>query len=138
MVNAERKARIGGTSVEYRPTRSILTKASDFIDTFDYTLNPYSGCGFGCNYCYAAFFARTDELKDNWGQWVQVKENALELLVKKRRKPLINATTYMSSVTDPYQPVEKDLGLTRAILEELLRYHQVHLVVQTRGPLVTR
>ncbi len=127
-----------GKQVEYRPAKSILTQPSGYIDAFDFTLNPYSGCGFGCTYCYAAFFARTDELKDNWGKWIQVKENALELLVKKRKKPLIDTTIYMSSVSDPYQPIEKDLELTRTLLEELLAYHQVRLVVQTRGPLVTR
>src|SRR5205807_557108 len=100
--------------------------------------NPYSGCTFGCNYCYAAFFANTETLKQNWGRWVQVKENALSLLIKRRKKPLIDKTIYMSSVTDPYQPIERDLKLTRALLEELLAYHQVHLVVQTRGSLVTR
>src|SRR5436190_4737086 len=113
MVDSERKTRLGQTVIEYRSTRSILTESSGFIEAFDYTLNPYAGCSFGCTYCYAAFFARTDELKDTWGQWVHVKENALALLVKRRRKPLVGATIYMSSVTDPYQPVEKELALTR-------------------------
>ncbi len=138
MVESVRKAKLGQAQVEYRAAKSILTQPSGYIDAFDFTLNPYSGCGFGCTYCYAAFFARTDELKDNWGKWIQVKDNALELLVKKRKKPLIDTTIYMSSVTDPYQPIEKDLELTCALLEELLAYHQVRLVVQTRGPLVTR
>src|SRR5260221_9740689 len=138
MVESVRKAKLGQAQVEYRAAKSILTQPSGYIDAFDFTLNPYSGCGFGCTYCYAAFFARTDELKDNWGKWIQVKENALELLVKKRKKPLIDTTIYMSSVSDPYQPIEKDLELTRTLLEELLAYHQVRLVVQTRGPLVTR
>jgi DNA repair photolyase len=138
MVDSVRKTRLGQAEVEYRPAKSILTQPSGYIDAFDFTLNPYSGCGFGCTYCYAAFFARTDELKDTWGKWIQVKENALDLLVKKRNKPLIDETIYMSSVTDPYQPIEKDLELTRAILQELIDYHQVRLVVQTRGPLVTR
>ena len=44
---------------------------------YDFTLNPYSGCGFGCTYCYAAFFARDAEKRDNWGYWVNVKENAV-------------------------------------------------------------
>ena len=44
----------------------------------------------------------------------------------------------MSSVTDPYQPIERELELTRRILEELVTYHQPRLVIQTRGPLVTR
>jgi DNA repair photolyase len=130
--------RIGRSTVEYRHASSILTKATGFADSFDYTLNPYSGCQFGCTYCYAAFFAKTDDLKDSWGQWIHVKENALDLLKRQRRKPLIDKTLYMSTVTDPYQPIEKDLNLTRAILEELLIYHRVRLMVQTRGPLVTR
>ncbi|MBX3083397.1 MAG: radical SAM protein [Anaerolineae bacterium] len=128
---------IGHSRVEFKPSKSILTRSSGYIGTFDYTLNPYGGCTFGCTYCYAAFFARTETLKAEWGNWVQVKENALDLL-KKRRRPLNGQTIYMSSVTDPYQPIEKELELTRAILEELAAYHQPRLVIQTRSPLVTR
>lgn len=124
--------------VEHIQSRSILTKSSGFANTFDYSLNPYSGCVFGCTYCYAAFFARSPELQQTWGQWVQVKDTALELLRKKRKKPLIDQSIYMSTVTDPYQPVERELGLTRSIIEELLRYHRVKLVIQTRSTLVTR
>jgi DNA repair photolyase len=116
----------------------ILTEAKGFMGTYDYTLNPYSGCSFGCNYCYAAFFARSTEEKDNWGKWLKVKENALQLLIKWRKKPLLNKTIYISSVTDPYQPIEKELELTRSILKELLNYHKPRLVIQTRSPLVTR
>mgnify|MGYP000412656660 CR=1 FL=1 len=124
--------------IQHKQAKSILNKASGFIDSYDYTLNPYSGCTFGCSYCYAAFFTPTDELQETWGQWVQVKENALELLRKKRKRPLIDQTLYMSSVTDPYQPVERKLELVRSLLRELLDYHRVRLVVQTRSPLVTR
>jgi len=129
---------IGHSEINYKQASSILSKATGFIDAFDYTLNPYTGCTFGCSYCYAAFFARDRDLQQRWGQWLQVKENALALLQKKRRRPLIDQTIYMSSVTDPYQPIEKDLELTRAILDELATYHQVRLVIQTRGTLVTR
>ena len=41
--------RIGPTQVTYRPARDILTKTSGFIKTYDFTLNPYSGCSFGCS-----------------------------------------------------------------------------------------
>lgn len=125
-------------SVQHKQVKSILANASGFISDYDYTLNPYSGCAFGCIYCYAAFFAPTDEQHEQWGKWVEVKENALELLQRKRKRPMIDKKIYMSSVTDPYQPVERKLELTRAILRELLDYHQVRLVVQTRSPLVTR
>jgi len=130
--------RYGHSGVTSREARSILTRSSGFVDTYDYTLNPYSGCTFGCTYCYAAFFARTEAAQAKWGDWVEVKENALALLKKKRKRPLTEKTIYMSSVTDPYQPIERELELTRAILEELLTYHQPKLVVQTRATLVTR
>lgn len=122
----------------YREASSILTKATGFMGTYDFTLNPYSGCSFGCTYCYAAFFAREQELRDSWGRWVQVKENALALLRRHRGKPLRGTRIYMSSVTDPYQPAERELELTRGILQELVRHHQPTLVIQTRSPLVTR
>lgn len=129
---------IGKTEIEYKSASSILTKASGFMEDYDYTLNPYSGCSFGCTYCYAAFFSRNKLKMDSWGEWVSVKENALTLLKKKRKRPLLDKTIYLSSVTDPYQPIEKELEITRTILKELLDYHKVRLVVQTRSSLVTR
>lgn len=133
-----RKSKLGNTSIDYVQAAGILTEAKGFMGAYDYTLNPYSGCSFGCNYCYAAFFSRSTGDKDNWGNWLRVKENALQLLMKKRKKPLIDKTIYMSSVTDPYQPIEKDLELTRNLLKELIDYHQVRVVIQTRSPLATR
>ena len=133
-----KKTRLGHSEIEYSNASSILTEGKGFMDGYDYTLNPYSGCSFGCNYCYAAFFATTKEKMDSWGYWVRVKENALQLLMKQRKKPLLNKTIYLSSVTDPYQPIERELELTRNILKELIKYHEVRLVIQTRSPIVTR
>ncbi|MEZ4905679.1 MAG: radical SAM protein [Spirosomataceae bacterium] len=129
---------LGKSKIEYIQSASILTEGKGFMDAYDFTLNPYTGCTFGCNYCYAAFFSRSEEEKNNWGYWLKVKENALALLIKKRRKPLIDKTIYISSVTDPYQPIEKELELTRKLLKELIDFHRVRLVIQTRSPLVTR
>lgn len=131
-----RPDRAGRAAVEYGEAKSILTPATGFMSGYDYTLNPYSGCSFGCTYCYAASFARSEELRDTWGAWVRVKENAVSLL-RRMRKPITGATIYMSSVTDPYQPIERRLGLVRALLEVLVE-RQPRLVVQTRSPLVTR
>lgn len=133
-----RKKKIGQADIQYVQSSSILTEAKGFMEAYDYTLNPYSGCSFGCNYCYAAFFARSSDERENWGNWLKVKENALQLLMKWRKKPLIDKTIYISSVTDPYQPIEKQLELTRSILKELLNYHKPRLVIQTRSPYVTR
>ena len=136
---AARPESVGKADVAYRTASSLLTKGAGFMSTFDYTLNPYSGCTFGCTYCYAAFFARSKEKVDGWGRWVTVKENALALLRKKRQRGTLRGKTiYLSSVTDPYQPVERTLELTRDLLRELADHHQPKLVVQTRSPLVTR
>ncbi|WP_213278951.1 SPL family radical SAM protein [Chryseobacterium indologenes] len=133
-----RKDKIGQSSIQYIKSASILTEAKGFMQAYDYTLNPYSGCSFGCNYCYAAFFARSSDERENWGNWLKVKENALQLLMKWRKKPLIDKTIYISSVTDPYQPIEKELELTRNILKELLDFHKPRLVIQTRSTYITR
>ena len=129
---------IGETKVDYTPTSQILTKPTGFMDAYDFTLNPYSGCSFGCTYCYAAFFSRDAEKRDSWGRWVNVKENAVELMAKRKPGALDGKLIYMSSVTDPYQPVERDLKLTRGILEIMAERHKPKLVVQTRSPDVVR
>ncbi len=134
----EKRMSIGNTEILYKNAASILTEATGFMSSYDYTLNPFSGCSFGCTYCYAAFFSRSEEQRKNWGHWLHVKQNALQLLMKFRKKNLLNKRIYMSSVTDPYQPIEKELELTRSLLKELLIYHQPRLVIQTRSPIVTR
>lgn len=134
--DSQRPERLGATEVSYRDAASILTRATGFMSGYDFTLNPYSGCGFGCSYCYAAFFSRDAQRSDSWGRWVEVKQNALERL-ERMRTPLTDRAIYMSSVTDPYQPIERRLLLVRALLEALAE-QQPRLVVQTRSPLVTR
>jgi DNA repair photolyase len=133
----------GRATVSYSDSKSILNSASGFMGNYKFTLNPYSGCTFACEYCYARFFAPSLEDQETWGQWVRVKENAVELLRRARRAKSTERrlepgdTVYMSSVTDPYQPIEAKLGLTRAILEELLDV-QPRLTIQTRSPIATR
>ena len=129
---------IGDVAVSYGPTREIMTRATGFMDEYDFTLNPYSGCSFGCTYCYAAFFSRTKENRDEWGLWVQVKENAIDLLSRRPIGSLDGKLIYMSSVTDPYQPIERTLKLTRGLLEIMAERHKPKLVVQTRSPDVVR
>ena len=130
--------KLGHSTIKYKNTASILTKPTGFMESYDYSLNPYSGCSFGCTYCYAAFFSRNKDKMDNWGYWVEVKENALAMLRKKRKKPIIDKIVYMSSVTDPYQPIERKIEITRQLLQEFADFHKIRLVVQTRSPLVTR
>ena len=130
-------SQIGKVTVAYKPTRDILTRSTGFMDAYDFTLNPYSGCSFGCTYCYAAFFSHSTKKRDSWGLWVTAKENAANLLLK-RRHSLDGKLIYMSSVTDPYQPIERKLELTRKLLTIMADRHRPKLVVQTRSPDVVR
>ena len=122
-------------TVEAYDAHQILTAGAGFLSSYDFSLNPYVGCAFGCSYCYAAFFAPFDK-QPTWGDWVRVKRNA-ELKLSRVRRSLNGKAIYMSSATDPYQPIEKRLKLTRSLLP-ILAERGAHLVVQTRSPLVTR
>lgn len=134
---------IGHTNIEDADASGILTPATGFMNAYDYTLNPYSGCSFGCTYCYAAFFSRSPEDRDSWGSWVRVKRDVVGLLLKERKKllkkakSLVGLRIYMSTVTDPYQPIERKRKLTRNLLTMLVDWRP-KLVVQTRSPDVVR
>lgn len=129
---------IGGVEINYVTVKEILTRATGFMEEYDYTLNPYSGCFFGCTYCYAAFFSRSAQQRDTWGNWVDVKADCAAALERRKVGSLDGKLIYMSSVTDPYQPVERQIGLTRRLLEILAERHKPKLVVQTRSPDVVR
>ena len=100
----------------------------------DYSLNPYRGCEHACCYCYVPNILRIERKK--WGSFVDVKTNIPVVLAKeiKSKKPGVIG---LSTVTDPYQPIEEKFKLTRYCLEQLLiRDFQVH--IQTKSDLVTR
>lgn len=124
--------------MELIESRSIFSPATGFIKRggFEWTCNPYIGCTFSCSYCYAAYLPQNRRPPEEWGKWITAKKNAAELAEKQARK-VAGQCVYMSSVTDPYQPVERGLMLTRGILEALVA-HQPRLTIQTRGPLVAR
>lgn len=114
--------------------KSVLTRTK--LPGADYVINPYLGCHVGCTYCYAAFMKRFTNHDLPWGQFVDVKINAPEILekeLKKARKGLV----LLSSVTDAYQPIERKYQLTRKILELLLR-HNFPISILTKCALVTR
>lgn len=134
--------KFGDANVYAKNAQSLLTKASGFISGYDFTLNPYRGCQYGCSYCYAAAFSPNEKMRQDWGNWVIIKENAPEILAKElvnwyKKNPGTPPTIYMSSVTDPYQPVESKEKLTRNLLEVMVEY-QPTLVIQTRSPMITR
>jgi DNA repair photolyase len=131
-----------GADVYTTEAKTLLTKAIGFMDSYDFTLNPYRGCQYGCSYCYAAAFSPDKDRQQSWGNWVIIKEKAVEILEKEltrwQKKYLtIPPKIYLSSVTDPYQPIEAKQQLTRKLLEVMLVY-QPTLVIQTRSPMIAR
>jgi DNA repair photolyase len=115
-------------------SRSILTKTR--IPGFEYCVNPYVGCEHGCRYCYAGFMKRFTGHHEAWGDFVDVKVNAPQLL-RKQLKRARQGSVILASVTDPYQPVEKTYRLTRGCLEALLEY-SFDVDLLTRSPLCLR
>ena len=130
---------IGPTAVKRTQPATLIGNATGFVKLYDGVVNPYQGCSFACDYCYASNFAPSEEHKLNWGNWVFVKSNAPNLLSKTRPGVLNGKTLYVSTATDPYQPIERTAGITKALLETVIERHpQAKLVIQTRAPMVTR
>ncbi len=121
-------------------TKSIITRNSSPDVGFETSLNPYRGCEHGCIYCYArptheylGFSAGLD-----FESKIMVKTNAAELL----RAELESArwqsqTLVLSGVTDPYQPIERKLKITRGCLEVLAHFRNPVAII-TKNHLVTR
>ena len=86
--------------------KSILTpqKVGSLAGGYDFSLNPYAGCAFKCSYCYVPKFPSKHEYQD-WGEWVEVKTNAAEL-IRKDRSLVFGSKIFFSSATDPYQYLE--------------------------------
>ncbi len=102
----------------------------------DYCINPYVGCAHACIYCYAHYYTKLRGYSDPWGSYVYVKVNAPDLLsreIARKRKGVV----YLSSLTDPYQPVESKYELTRKVLQILMR-NGWPVIIQTKSPLVLR
>jgi uncharacterized Fe-S cluster-containing radical SAM superfamily protein len=103
---------------------------------YDYVINPYTGCQHACTYCYARFMKRFTGHREPWGEFVDVKINAADLLqIEINRKK--RGRVWVSGVCDPYQPTEAKYRLSRRCLE-ILKQHHWPVTVQTRSPLVLR
>jgi DNA repair photolyase len=103
---------------------------------YKYVINPYVGCQHACSYCYARFMKRFSKHKEPWGEFVDVKINAADLLLVEinKKRP---GSVWISGVCDPYQPLEAKYKLTRKCLE-ILAHHHWPVIIQTRSPLVLR
>ncbi|MEO0293656.1 MAG: radical SAM protein [candidate division WOR-3 bacterium] len=111
-----------------REAKSIYTKTKN--SELEYTINQYVGCGHKCIYCYAKYMSEWKNYGP-WGSWIEVKINAPELVKKK-----VSGEVSMSSVSDPYQPLEKELKLTRRVLENMNK--EIKLSILSKSDLILR
>ena len=113
--------------------KSVLNRSK----IFDYCVNPYTGCQVGCRYCYAGLFMRRySGHKEAWGEFVDAKMNAPEVL-KKQLNRAKRGTVWVSSVCDPYQPLEEKYKITQRCLKELAK-KQFPVNIQTKSKLALR
>ncbi|HEY5991131.1 MAG TPA: PA0069 family radical SAM protein [Candidatus Udaeobacter sp.] len=121
-------------------TKSIITRNDSPDVGFETSLNPYRGCEHGCIYCYArptheylGFSAGLD-----FESKIMVKTSASELLRTELESPRWQPQTLvLSGVTDPYQPIERKLRITRGCLEVLAKFRNPVAII-TKNRLVTR
>ncbi len=120
------------------PSRSILNRTKPNMP-FQWTINPYRGCEFGCKYCYARYtheFMEMDvcEFEDK----IYAKSAAAHLLRQELRRTNRNERIALGTATDPYQPAERRYGRTRSILEVFAKERGRFLGITTKSDLVTR
>jgi DNA repair photolyase len=112
--------------------KSILSKSQ----VYDYALNPYVGCQHGCGYCYAKFMKRFTNHMERWGEFVDIKINASELLAQEVKRKKVGRV-WISGVCDPYQPLERKYMITKRCLDILVE-NGWPFTVQTKSYLVLR
>ncbi len=115
-------------------SKAVLTKTG--IEGYDYCINPYVGCQHGCRYCYASFMKRFTGHSEPWGEFVDIKTNAPQVLARQIRR-IKKGSVLIGTVTDPYQPLEKRYQITRGCLEALAG-SQLSVNILTRSSLVIR
>ena len=115
-----------------------------------WSINPYIGCEFGCAYCYARDTHRWTSERHPGSQpdgdpraaferRIFVKQNAADVLRRTLDPSKVgNRAILIGTATDPYQPAERQFGVTRSLLEALLGYRGLRISITTKSPLVAR
>jgi DNA repair photolyase len=127
---------------------SILTRTGGFLATVaSHTLQPYRGCALGNSLCGVGCYVRHNihvTSGAEWGSFVDVRANAAEVYAEQfaaerdwARQTFGRFAVFMSSSTEPFQPLERKHRVTQSVLEEMLRQPPDELIVQTHSPQVT-
>ncbi len=131
------------------PVRSILNKCDSNRVPFEWTINPYRGCEFACKYCYARYTHEYMELDGSeFEKKIFVKQNAAVLLAQDVSRKYSYQRSgaddgrpehiAIGTATDPYQPAEREYGVTRACLEELAKREGLSVSVITKSNQIVR
>jgi len=128
------------TTVQPEPTQSVITRNNSPDVPFDQSINPYRGCEHGCVYC----FARPSHAYVNLSPGLDFetrlffkRDAALRLREELNRRGYRCSPINLGANTDPYQPLERRLGITRSLLEVLVECHHPVTIV-TKSALVVR
>ncbi|TXT58629.1 MAG: hypothetical protein BAJALOKI2v1_330001, partial [Promethearchaeota archaeon] len=117
--------------VRNKDAKNIIVRSN--IPGVNYVINPYTGCQHGCIYCYAEFMKRfTDHKGEEWGEFLDIKQYDFS---KIKAHKYDNKTILLSSVTDPYLPLELKCKNTRKILENLIET-EAHISILTKSKYV--
>jgi DNA repair photolyase len=138
-----------GTRFLSLPIRRVINSPETTQMGF-WSLNPYVGCEFGCSYCYARRTHEwtlerttgrpsTESPHQSFERNILVKHTAPEVLLRTLEPARLGTDTLViGTATDPYQPAERQFGLTRRVLQALLHHRGLHLAIITKSPLVVR
>jgi len=126
------------------PVKSILNRCDSKRVPFEWTINPYRGCEFGCKYCYARYTHEYMEIDGGeFEKKIFVKKDAGALLAGEISRKYSYASKAsgctqaehiaIGTATDPYQPAEQEYGVTRACLEELAKREGLSVSIITKS-----
>src|SRR6201996_577381 len=147
-----------GHLIEFKAmrARSILNKTVSKRGMWmAYSINPYRGCEFGCKYCYARYThefllpvkasvmeTRLSEEQQPYAlafeREIYMKDNAAWLLEQELKKIDPKEEIALGTATDPYQPIERRMGITRSLLEVFARREGYRLGIVTKSTLIAR
>jgi DNA repair photolyase len=128
--------------VEYRtlPARQWLNRCSSPRMPFEWTINPYRGCEFGCKYCYARYTHEFMEFPDpqSFERLIFAKDFNPAAFLSELRRVKPREWIAIGTATDPYQPAERRFALTRRLLEVFASRRGFNLALTTKSDLVAR
>lgn len=128
--------------VEYRtlPTRKWLNRCDSKRVPFDWTINPYRGCEYGCKYCYARFTHEFLERRDLDAFETEIYAKDWDPFSFRGELKSLRPGQIMGigTATDPYQPAERKFGRTRQVLEAMLEVRDISIFITTKSNFVTR